>query len=712
MKKFSLLNLVVALLLLATGATAQDVNKLSLGDASCMKGLSIDLPLYLENTDPAIVALQFDMSVPEGATISTTSTDSKADPTRTVDHRINVRRLPSGQYRVIMLSPTNKPFRANKGAVGTIKAKLSDTAPLVEGETYPLAMSGVVLSDSLGRNVMTASGNGSLSIGANPDFVIENVVLNGTSTINPKDSVTISWSVRNTGAADALGGFREQVSLVSTVTGEYVNLGTVYHNDMLLSAGASQTVTHKFLVPRIVGLDGTFQVKVVLTPNSDSGERREYQGNNTTLSNEATRYTMNKVLYITNRTKITETDNGNRYTYNVERSGSRAEQMTFPVELTGGDSRLSLSANEIELKKNSQSAYVYLNVAGTTALEGDVDFAIEVPAANGYAAVQSPGKLFDDEQPSIEITPSKSLLEEGEQFGITLTVSRAVSEDLKIKLTCQKPALFKLPSSVTIPAGETSVTIDAASIDDDIVSEFNSVDFTASAENHISGKCCIVVEDNDMPQLTMTLTPTIVSEAAGPSAIVGVITRDKTNSDITIRLSDNSINGDIYYSTKRITLKRGQSKAEFSIGIVDNQLKEGDRDIEFEAAIYISSCNCLAGQTSGGYLCDTIHVVDNDGPALSITSKNGNILEGSENNVFTISRNDSPVNDLAVLVSSTGDGLTYPQTVTIPAGKDVSHRQILDALFVRDDETATILLRQHIHLVITRYCAGLEAMEN
>lgn len=669
MKKFSLLNLVVALLLLATGATAQDVNKLSLGDASCMKGLSIDLPLYLENTNPAIVALQFDMSVPEGATISTTSSDSKAEPTRTVDHRINVRRLPSGQYRVIMLSPTNKPFRANKGAVGTIKAKLSDTAPLVEGETYPLAMSGVVLSDSLSRNVMTASGNGSLSIGANPDFVIENVVLNGTSTVNPKDSVTISWSVRNTGAADALGGFREQVSLVSTVTGESVNLGTVYHNDMLLSAGASQTVTHKFLVPRLVGLDGTFQVKVVLTPNSDSGERREYQGNNTTLSNEAKRYTMNKVLYITNRTTITETDNGNRYTYYVERSGSRAETMTFPVELTGGDSRLSLSANEVEFKKNSQSVYVYLNVAGTTALEGDVDFAIEVPAANGYAAVQSIGKLFDDEQPSIEITPSKSLLEEGEQFGITLTVSRTVSEDLKIKLICQKPALFKLPSSVTIPAGEKSVTIDATAIDDDVVSEFNSVDFTASAEKHISGKCCIVVEDNDMPQLTMRLTPTIISEAAGPSAIVGVITRDKTNSDITIRLSDNSINGDIYYSTKRITLKRGQSRAEFSIGIVDNQLKEGDRDVEFEAAIYISSCNCLAGQKSGGYLCDTIHVVDNDGPALSITSKNGNILEGSENNVFTISRNDSPVNDLAVQVSSTGDGLTYPQTVTIPAGK-------------------------------------------
>ena len=300
MKKFRLLNLVVSLLLLATGVTAQDVNKLSLGDASCMKGLSIDLPLYLENTNPAIVALQFDMSVPDGATISTSSLDSKAEPTRTVDHRINVRKLPSGQYRVIMLSPTNKPFRANKGAVGTIKAKLSETAPLVEGETYPLAISGVVLSDSLGGNVMTAYENGSLSIGANPDFVIENVELNGASTVSPNDSVAISWSVKNCGAADALGGFREQVSLVSTVTGEYVNLGTVYHNDVLLAAGTSQSVTHKFLVPRLVGLDGTFQVKVVLTPNSDSGERREYQGNNTTLSDEAQEYTMNKVLYITN----------------------------------------------------------------------------------------------------------------------------------------------------------------------------------------------------------------------------------------------------------------------------------------------------------------------------------------------------------------------------------------------------------------------------
>ncbi|MBQ5895221.1 MAG: carboxypeptidase regulatory-like domain-containing protein [Bacteroidaceae bacterium] len=665
MKINRLLNLVVTMLLLAVTATAQDVNKLYLSEMTGMKNRSLDMPVYLENTSSRIVAFQFDVKTPEGVTLKTSG--NKADETRAIDHKVNVRQLSDGTYRVMMLSSTNKTVRANRGSVASIVASISDSAPLEENGVYPIILSNVVISDSLGNNVMTSFENGALRIGANPDFIVKDVALAGNGTVNPKDSITVSWTVQNQGAADALGGFREQVYLVSSETGENVSLGTVYHNNERIASGATASFEHKFLVPRIVGLDGEFEVKVVLSPNNDSGERKEYQANNTTLSSG--NYTMKKVLYLTNYAKITETDKASRYTYYIERSGSRVEPMTFPLSLTGGDSRLSISVNEATIAKGSSSAYIHLNIAGNTTLEGDVDFAIALPAANGYQAVESRGRLIDNELPAIELTPSKSLLEEGELFTITLTITRAVSEDLKVKLTCQKPALFKLPSSVTIPAGEKSVTIDAVAIDDDVVSEFNSVDFTASAEKHISGKCCIVVEDNDMPQLTMRLTPTIISEAAGPSAIVGVITRDKTNSDITIRLSDNSINGDIYYSTKRITLKRGQSRAEFSIGIVDNQLKEGDRDVEFEAAIYISSCNCLAGQTSGGYLCDTIHVVDNDGPALSITSKNGNILEGSENNVFTISRNDSPVNDLAVQVSSTGDGLTYPQTVTIPAGK-------------------------------------------
>ena len=666
MKINRLLNLVIATLLLAATATAQDVNKLYLSEMTGMKNRSLDMPVYLENTSSGIVAFQFDVKTPDGVTLSTSG--NKADDTRATDHKVNVRKLSDSTYRVMMLSPTNRPIRANRGSVASIVASIGNNAPLEENGVYPIILSNVVVSDSLGNNIATSFENGALRIGANPDFIVKDVALVGSSkTVNPKDSITVSWTVQNQGAADALGGFREQISLVSSDTGENVSLGTVYHNNELIASGAESNFEHSFLVPRIVGLDGKFEIKVVLSPNNDSGERKEYQTNNTTLS--GSRYTMNKVLYLTRHTQITETDQNARYTYYIERSGSRAEPMTFPVNLTGSDSRLSVSAKEVTIAKGSTTAYVYLNVAGNTILEGDADFAIALPAANKYPGVESPGRLIDDELPAIVLTPSKSLVEEGERFSITLSITGAANKDLSIRLANEKTSLFRMPSSVTVPAGETSVTFDVTAIDDDIVNDFNSVNFTAYADNCTSGSCCIVVEDNDMPQLTMSLTPTIVSEAAGPSAIIGVITRDKTNSDITLRLSDNSIRSDLYYSTKRITLKRGQSKAEFTIGIVDNELRDGDRDVELEAAIYISSCNCLAGQTSGGYLCDTIHIVDNDGPALGITSKNGNILEGSDNNTFTISRNDSPVSDLTVQVSSTGEGLTYPQTVTIPAGK-------------------------------------------
>ena len=49
--------------------------------------------------------------------------------------------------------------------------------------------------------------------------------------------------------------------------------------------------------------------------------------------------------------------------------------------------------------------------------------------------------------------------------------------------------------------------------------------------------------------------------------------------------------------------------------------------------------------------------------------------------------------------------------VTIPSGKDAAHRQILSALSAGEYTQAADLLRQHIQQVITRYCAGLEAME-
>lgn len=294
MKLSRITHFIAAMLLLTLEAAAQDVNKLYLGDVTGMKSRSVDVPLYVENTNPDVAALQFDIAVPAGVTLSTTSSDCIIDYTRSTDHRMSVRALTSSEsgrtYRIIMLSPMNSKFKANKGKVATFKASISSTASLEEGMTYPFTVSGAVLSDSLGSNVLTEYQSGSITIGANPDFTISGVQLTGASTVNPQDSVTLKWTVSNAGSAKAQGGFSETVYFVSTVTGEKCQIGTVYHNHELLESGATLNVETKMAVPRIVGLDGSFKVEVKLTPNKDSGEHAEYQLNNATLFEKVTEH--------------------------------------------------------------------------------------------------------------------------------------------------------------------------------------------------------------------------------------------------------------------------------------------------------------------------------------------------------------------------------------------------------------------------------------
>lgn len=672
MKQFRLFNLVVAMLLLSVGAVAQEENKLSIADVTGMKSQSMDVPVYLDNTNPNIVAFQFDIATPAGVTISTSSAYCVIDNTRAVDHAISLRSLTANEgnrYRVIMLSPTNKPFKANKGKLVTLRTTISGTADLEEGETYPLAISGVVLSDSLGNNVMTAYEDGLLRLGSNPDFVVENVRITSGSTVNPKDSITVGWSVRNAGAAAALGGFRESVSLVSATTGESVNLGTVYHNDVILGSGVAQAMTSRFAVPRIVGLDGNFNVEVKLIPNNDSGETSAYQSNNTTLSGAT--YTMNKVLYLTQSTVITETDAARRYAYFVERSGSRAEAMTFAVSMIGGDSRLSLSANEAVIDKNAYSAVVYLNVEGNTTLEGDVDYLISVPAANGYNAMQSAGELIDDELPDLTLVPSLETVNEGGRFTLTVSSSRAVEDDVTIKLSNNLTTRFSMPSSVVLPGGQTSVEVDVEAYDDtEVQEEYVDVQFRAASDNYGMGECLVELVDNDMPQLELTLTPDMVSESAGPRAIKANITRDEAHSSSQLTIKIATTNEDrLYSNTKTITMNPGVTEAQFSMAVVDNALKDGDENITVTASVYISSCRCSAAGTLGGLVVKTISLLDDDGPAVTLAAKSSNMLEGSTNNKFTVARNDSPDNDLTVNLSTTGSDLVFPATVTIPAGQ-------------------------------------------
>lgn len=664
-------SLLLVALLLALPVRAQDENTLRVGDVSAMMSTSVYIPVYLENSNPNVTAVQLDLTVPDGVTMETSASYLKTEVTRVADHRVRAIRQGSTQtYRYILLSPTNQPLRANRGIVFSVRANISGTAPMVEGGSYPLTVSNVVLSDSLGRNVMSGYSGGTLTISANPDFTVSNVQLTSGSTVSPEDEITLAWTVNNVGSVSSAGGWKEQLSLVSTSTGESCTL-TAQNYDGMLAAGASLERTATVSVPRLPGLDGNFKVQVKLVPNSDSGERKEYQSNNTTQSSST--YTMKKLLYLSMPTyTLTEGDDSHSYGCRLERSGSRKSAQTFTLSKTQGGDRVSVPSS-LTINANNSVAYFSLTVAGNDVVDNPADttFVFRVAAANGYALQEATVKLRDDEHPGLSLTATPDELTEGETLTLRLGIT-PVQQDLKVNLVCSRPSRFaSMPSSVVIPAGESEYSIVLTATDDDEVQDEQYIDFTATATNYENAKATILLLDNDMPDLQLTVTPSTVGESAGPTAMIGRLTRTQnTNTKLTIKLSA-STDGDLYLPVTTLTMPKGVTELQFQVGVVDDALKQGDRDVVLTAAVYIASCYCQALGTNGGVAHQTLTILDDDGPALTLAARSSNMLEGSTGNVFTLGRNDTPTDALTATIAVTDapGGLSYPTTVTIPAGQ-------------------------------------------
>lgn len=682
------------LMLLATvTATAQENNKFYVGDVSGMLSLPVDLPFYVENTSDGIVALQADVYMPEGMTLRTSESYVTYDKIRLADHRVSVTSLNTSEYgprayRVMMLSATNRPVSANRGMLFAVQATIAADAPMTTGQSYPIEVRNVVLSDVNGDNLVTEYDGGSVTIAPSPDFTISNpriVAVEGgseVSNIDPYTDITCSWTVNNVGSANSLGGWNVQMMLVSTTTGETVTMGTSRHIDEILDASTSRDYTGLFSVPRIPGMDGQVKLQLVLVPGSESGEKAEYQQNNTTQS--ATTYSLSKRLYLTaHNPEFTERGNGKQgfVAFTLERSGSRKEAMDFDISavIPAGETRMSLSpttanvsSTTAHINSGGYSYYFYMYVNDDDLLNGDVvDYQVNVAAANGYAAVSADAKVIDDEHPKLDVTLSSEDLHEGDQLILTVTSADGVpASDVKVQLLSDFAERFVMPSSVTLPAGQTSVSTTVKVVDDNDVSDDIRVTFTAVADGYNKGEVKANLYDDDMPQLTLELSPSTVSEGAGANAVQVILRRDAEHVLSNLTIEAKTDNDDILYSPMHIfNMPRGTQEVKFSLTTLDNALVDGDHEVKLTVAIYYPRCGCQ-GQKEGSKLEKTITVVDDDGPALTLIPKNPNMLEGTDQNEFILQRNVDPVDDLVVNIGTVGNatGLTFPSTVTIPQG--------------------------------------------
>lgn len=640
--------------------TAMAQNNLSVGKLTGGQGKDVLIPISLENTDE-VVALQFDLQLPFDRSSRTAPTLSQS---RINEHTVSVRNLGNHKYRVVVVNMSNRPLSGNAGTI--INFPMAVPTGLDPGMEYAVSLSDVIITNRKGDNIQGDSNvNGSYTVQREnaPDLATTDVNIT-ESTLVPGNYVTVTWKVSNVGNADTRSGWTERVYLVSNETEEAVHVGNTYFSNKLLQGGYI-TRNATFNLSQTVGLEGEVTARVVVEPNSGCGEYNADRANNTASGGTAE---LEKHLFLTVPDKSVKEGESMRLT--LKRSGDRSMDETFSITSSLPD--YAKVPATVTIAKGQSAASFDVRCPDNNMVNTYSKVTITVNKANGYPQdVATSFNIKDDELLPLEVKLDKTEYNEGETMKATVSVPYRIGNDtLTVYFSVEKPKRFRLPKSYTFEPGATEAVIEIPIIDDNIAANDETLQLSVSADHHLAGTALFVLKDNDVPAISMTLLPTTVSEAAGYNAVHATIKRTEAkNSKITLKLSDDS-NGELYYTTP-ITMPEGTEEVTFPIGVKDNQKVDGTRKVKFSAAIYITDCGCSAIGDKQTVVSDTITILDNDGPTLSVTSNKTTILEGDATGAtLTISRNDATTNPLTVTLSAKGDDLQFAKTVTIPAGKE------------------------------------------
>ncbi|MDD7631145.1 MAG: CARDB domain-containing protein [Parabacteroides sp.] len=641
-----------------------DENRLVVPLTDCPVGSTSQVAIEMTNA-AEIVAAQFDMYIPTGVHIALTSTEDIKLTDRKNGHVVAVKDQGAGRYTLVITSGQNNAIRGNKGELVTFLLAVDKEAEI--DSQHSLKLSNIVLSDKSGQNVASEKATvGTLHLMTNdrPDITVQQISVTPTSLV-PGDQVTIQWQVANIGQLPTKDAFKEQLYLVNPTTEDEYFLGELTYTEMITN-GATVSRSATYTLKKQLGIDGTVYPKIKLRPYPDLGEFAADAANNEVTG--STSLTIAKMLDLSMPTDLQE----NKTTANsciLYRSGSVKKAETFT--LTNNNAKRLSTPQTVTIEEGSAAVRFTIQTIDNQTVDADSTALVTI-AGNDYPEMKQLIWIADDEVPALQAQVDKETIVEGEEVILTVTRHENLTKNpLTVKLTCDHSARFSCPKEVVIPAGEVSAQVKLVSTDNDQPNLTDEVLFTLSAPGYTGTNAFVTLQDNDIPDIELTIEPTILSESSGPQAAIATLKRTKvTNNQITVKLTDTA-GGSLYYPSSSIVLEKGMTEYKFSIGVKDDSRKQGDRKVKLTAAVYVSSCSCSTAGTDAGTVEKELTLLDDDSESLKLTTSQTTLLEGKEHaTTLTISRNTSTDVPLQVtLTCDKPDEVTFDAAVTIPAGQ-------------------------------------------
>jgi len=362
-------------------------------------------------------------------------------------------------------------------------------------------------------------------------------------------------------------------------------------------------------------------------------------------------------------TSFTEAAGSKAATGTVTRTGATTNALV--VTLASNDTTEATVPATVTIPASQTSITFDVAAVEDAAVDGSQTVAI-IASATSFSSDSENVTVTDNDVSSV-----LSLSFDPETFGEgagsnastgTLTRTGDTTTALTVTLTSDDTSEGTVPASVTIPAGQTSVTFAVAAVEDTIIDGPQVIEITASATGHTSGSETVLVTDNDGELLSLTLNPTSVNENAGATAATATISRNSdTTNALIVTLSSSATSAATVPTT--VTIPAGETAATFPITAINDAIADGTQTTTISAA----ATGFLLPATAD------LNVTDDDGAAaLSLTLDPSTISEAAGNGAATgtVSRNSPTTDALEVaLASSLTSAATVVTTVTIPAGQ-------------------------------------------
>ena len=383
-------------------------------------------------------------------------------------------------------------------------------------------------------------------------------------------------------------------------------------------------------------------------------------------------------------------------TFRIEQTTTTAAPTVVAYSITGsatsGDDFQALSGTAT-IPAGQTSVDVNAVVVDDALIEGTETIVLtldEITSGDSQLAIDQTAdaitlNIIDDDTSRLSISGGDGA--ESVNGALLLTLTQASPEATVVAYQVSGTAtsgddFAALPGQITIPAGETTATIDISVVQDELVETDQTVQVVLQQITSGSSQVSIdpamnsatwLIEDDDASLVGIAA----FGDGAEASEVSGAFRVTLTAASDEAVVVDYTVSGsatpgaDYQTLSGQATVPAGAVSVDIPVAVIDDALTEGTETV-------VATLSTVAGSgdvsIDGANNSASIEIVDDETPGVSIRVENA-AAEGGQGGRFVVSQNFAAATPTVIAISTSGSatgGADYrspPNQITIPAGE-------------------------------------------